>query len=397
MGNHPFSGIRVLELAEGIAAPYCGMQLAALGADVLKVEVGDGDYLREWTFPGSTQAPLHESLNRNKQVLTLPAGDDGPPGGVRRLAEEADVVLASWTDDLASRHDVGHESLRRDNPRLVYGSFSDFGERPGGAYEGKRQGSELVIQAMTGAWGYVGRPENPPIRVGADLASTWAGINGFQAVVAALIERERSGEGQLVEVSLLRSLMATYLVRHGMESPSIDPAHWLSRCEEPDVLWEPYPLWQTADLPVCLDFFSRGFSPDESRWREFFAELGIPDIVEDERFGDVMIRRKNWRELRPIFEDVLAKYTAAEIRDIVLRIGGVATPANTIESMCDDPQVVAMEMVRELERSGQAPLRYMALPWEFNELEPVPALQARQVDIARLGEPQAVWGDTADG
>lgn len=367
-----FSGINVIDLTQGIAGPLCGMQFAALGATVIKVEPLDGDYARHWSWSSDKESPVFLSLNRNKYSVKLDLTRREDIQTLKTLVAHADLLLEDLGESRADQLGVAYTSLVQICPRLIYVSFSAFGAKPEGMFKQIEGGSELVVQAIAGAWNYVGNPQDPPIRIGADVASTWAGMHAFQAIVAALIDRDRTGTGQKVEINLLRSLLSMYLIRHYSESLSVEPVHWLSRCEDPDSIWGIYPLWETADVPILIEFFASGFILDEPKWRAFFVEIGIPHIVQDERFSSVLNRRQHWKELRPILEGVFSRYTATQLREIVMRIGGVAMPANTIDLMVEDPQVIAMRIIGELTRPNQLPLSYIELPWEFENAQYTP-------------------------
>lgn len=370
--DRAFEGLRVLDFTQGIAGPYASMQLAALGATVIKVEPRDGDYTRGWSSADDEPSPVFETLNRNKQTVRLDLRDDGAIARVRHLATLADVLIEDLGEGVMVPYGLGYCDLSEDHPALVYVSVSAFGDDPSGMFSRMHAGSELVLQAAAGCWDYLGTPGEPPLRLGADIISTWTGIHAFQATLAALYDRERTGAGQKIELDMLRSLMSMYLVRHYTESPDVEPNHWLSRCEHPDSYSGIYPLWQTADVPMLLEFFASGFILDEDKWRGFFEEVGIGSVVNDPRFDSVVKRRQHWREIKSVYAAAFAKYTAAELQQIVMRHGGVGMPANTMDMMAQNPQVQAMDLIAEMTTPHGA-MRYIGLPWEFSEIEPAEA------------------------
>ena len=201
----PYGGLRVVELAGGVSGPYCGLQLADLGADVVKVEPLRGDPTRGWgpPFVGAHSA-VFLSLNQSKRSLALDLELEPARAAVRALAARADVVIEDLGPGAAARLGLGYEDLAASNPGLVYCAITPFGEA--GPLAG-RAGSELVVQALSEYPRSLGRIGEPPVRGGTDIAGMNTGILAAQAIGAALFHRQSAGVGQRVAVSQLCTLL----------------------------------------------------------------------------------------------------------------------------------------------------------------------------------------------
>src|SRR5690606_14870254 len=239
----PLSGLKVLDLSRVLSGPYCSMMLADLGADVIKVErPGTGDDTRAWgpPFVGG-EAAYFLSVNRNKRSITVDLKQEEGREIVYRLARRADVVLENFRPGTADKIGVGYEQLRQINPRIVYCSISGFGQD--GPYRDK-PGYDAIAQAMGGIMGVTGTEDGPPMRAGVAIADIGAGMWAAYAILAALLHREKTGEGQYIDVSLLEGQIAwlTYVAGNFFASGR-DPRRYGSA--HPNIV--PYQAFETAD------------------------------------------------------------------------------------------------------------------------------------------------------
>src|SRR5438552_2168930 len=275
-GDGSLAGFRILELSQGLCGPFCAMQLGDGGAEVIKVEPASGDYARRIgpPFIGGESA-VFLSLNRNKKSIVV---DLCKPDGVqllKRLAGTADVLIEDLGPGTAAKIGIGYESLAPSNPRLVYCAISPFGE------EGPLKdvpGSELVVQAMAEYTASLGRIGDPPVRVGADIASLNTGIFATQAILAALFHRERTGQGQRVAVSQFGSLLHLRgIMWHSMSDPDDWYGFHLDHYSNP-----PDYGYQAKDGGLYF-ILRRGSTED---WDRLVVELGMEHILADPRFND---------------------------------------------------------------------------------------------------------------
>ncbi|HEX2172309.1 MAG TPA: CoA transferase [Dehalococcoidia bacterium] len=375
MGESPFGGLRVLELGGGVSGPYCALQLADLGADVIKIEPPGGDPVRGWgpPFVGS-DAAVFLSLNQSKRSLAIDLEDPAARDAVRALARRADVIIEDLGPAEAARLGLGYEDLAPAQPGLVYCAITPFGEA--GPLAG-RPGAELVVQAMAEYPSSLGRIGEPPVRVGADIAGINTGVLACQAIAAALFHRRTAGVGQRVGVSQLGSLIH---LRGILWNAISDPDEWWGfHCDS--YVKPPDHGYQTADRPI---YFSLGRGDSED-WDQILIELGMTDVLADERFahgGRAAISTGRFaHETKPRWEEAFADKTAEEVLDILTRHHCNAVPMHDYPGLIAHPQVQHLGIVEENRTTTGETYQTVRSPWQFGDFalsprRPAPALGA---------------------
>src|SRR5215469_16385514 len=341
--NGSLAGFRVVDLTEGICGPFSSMQLADAGAEVIKVEPPKGDYARQVGPPFvNGESAVFLSVNRNKKSVVLDYRREDQQDILRRLAATADIFLEDLGPGEAERIGFGYSQLSGQNPRLVYCAISAFGE------EGPLKdlpGSELVVQAMAEYTASLGRIGEPPIRVGADVASMNTAIFAVQGIVAALFHRERTGAGQRVAVSQFGSLLHMRgIMWHALSNPDDWYGFHLDSYT--------YPAehgYQTKNGPMYF-ILRHGSSED---WDRFVIELGMEEYLNDPRFGNYGRRAtgigQHAADVRPIWEEAFKGRTREEIIDLVRSIGGDAVPILDYPALVSHPQVEALGAFTKIE------------------------------------------------
>ena len=370
-GGGLLSGIRVIEMSHIMAAPTCGLLLADMGADVIKVErLPHGDSIRNnGPFTDGESAPF-AMMNRNKRGVALDMKTDGATAVLGRLIEGADVFIENYRLGAMERYGVGYEEMAKANRGLVYCSISGFGGT--GPYA-ERGGFDLVAQGMSGLMSITGEgPGRPPVKVGAPVTDITAGSLAALGIAAALFKRASTGRGQLIDTSLLEAgIMHTYwqsaiFMASGERPTAMGSAH---------PLMAPYQAFKTKDGWITLGAANQGL------WLKLVDLLGAPEIAEDPRFTGPNERRANLADLQealiPIFETDttdgwLAKLDAAGIP---------AGPVFDIPQMTSDEHVLAREMIEEVGTSRGGPMRVLGHPIKYSKN---PAVIRRRAP--RLGE-----------
>ncbi|HZL99679.1 MAG TPA: CoA transferase [Planctomycetota bacterium] len=351
------AGLRVIDLTQAMAAPFCTMNLADMGADVIKIEPpGEGEPTRRL---GSVQQNGHSAtfmtMNRGKRGLTV---DLKQPEGVEilhRLARTADVFVQNYRPGVAERLGVGDEALRRLNPRLVYCAISGFGAT--GPYA-SRGGYDLIAQGMSGIMSVTGDEDGAPAKSGVPLSDLAAGLFGAYGILCALEYRERTGEGQLVDTSLLEAAMALtvwesseYWVT-GRAPRALGSAHRLSA---------PYQALRAAD-----GWFTVGANNDRL-FEGLCRAIGRLELTADTRFSGRVERLRNRRALA----DEIEKTTVAAPRACWLErldaAGVPAGPINTYPEALADPHALARGMVVDLEHPGAGPIKALGVPVKLSD------------------------------
>ncbi len=357
----PLHGLRVLELGNLLAAPCAGMVLADLGAAVVKVEALSGDPARELqtaAFTGSGTSPTFLAFNRGKRSIALDLRTVGGLEVVARLLEGSDVLIESFRPGVMDRLGLGVASLRRAHPRLVYASLSGFGHA--GPERGRR-GVDLVIQAESGIMAVTGQPEGPPTKVGFTVVDVAAGHVLAQGILAALLNRERTGEGDCVSVSLLDvalHLQAAPMTEY-LATGTLPP-----RCGNAAPMTAPADLLATADGHLVISAYL------DTHWRLLCESLGRAELVDDARFATKVDRVRNREALVAELESTLRTDTS---RAWIERLQGAGLAVGMVKSYADieaDAQVQAMGTVVNVGWGDDAPIRTVRAPAQFGSWRP---------------------------
>ncbi|MGZ8321742.1 MAG: CaiB/BaiF CoA transferase family protein [Rhodoplanes sp.] len=340
----PLAGVRVLELARVLAGPWAGQLLADLGAEVIKVErPGAGDDTRAWGPPfvrgqnGETlDSAYYHATNRGKRSVVADFETEEGQSLVRALAREADVLIENFKLGGLKPFALDYDSLQAINPRLVYCSITGFGQT--GPYA-PRPGYDFLIQAMGGIMHITGEPEREPMKIGVAFADVFTGLYAVIAVQAALMERERSGQGQHIDMSLLDVLVGVlanqalnYLVS-GVSPKRMGNAH-------PNVV--PYQVFPTADGHVVIAV------GNDTQFLRLCDVLVLPELAADRRYQSNAGRVAARTELVASVAARTIRMTRAELLSALEKAGVPAGPIHDIAEVFADPQVVARAMRLDL-------------------------------------------------
>jgi formyl-CoA transferase len=346
-------GIRVLDLSRVLAGPYCTMMLGDLGADILKIEApGSGDDTRHW---GPPFAPGGESayflcVNRNKRSITLNLKSRQGLAILRELIKKSDILVENFRVGTMQRWGLAYETLQEIHPGLIYCTITGYG------YTGPRQhlaGYDFIIQAQGGLMSITGPEMGEPYKVGVAVADINAGLFACTAILAALLENQRSGKGQRIDISLFDSQLAwlanvgsNYLISN--EKPSrYGNAH-------PNIV--PYQTFKARD-----GYFAVGIGND-SQWRQFCEKAGKTEWAVDDRFSTNSGRVKHRKDLIPLLDDLFSHSEIAHWLTILEAIGIPCGPINTVDQALQDPQVQAREMVISIPHPSAGTVRMVASP-----------------------------------
>jgi len=378
-------GVRVLDLSRVLAGPFCGMLLADLGADVIKVEdTATGDESRTWPPHKDGEAAAYLVINRNKRDITL---DLKTPEGVailKRLVARSDVLIENFRTGTMESFGLGYDTLEALNPRLIYCSVSAFG-RTGPRKDGA--GYEALMQAFSGIMSITGEPDGPPVRCGVSFLDLTTGIICAFGVVNALLHRERTGLGQRVDASLLETAVA--LLNYHAEG-------YLLTGAVPKPLGSSHPSLSPYRNFRCRDgqwVFIAG--ANDRFWRRLAPALGLAWMATDPRFAINIERVKHRSELEAELERAIAGHDREPLLKLLEDAGVPATPVNTVDQVMQDPQTAAREMIERVvhPRLGEIPV--VGTPVKFSRMRPgvrspAPA-QGQHTD-----EVLAEWGYSAE-
>ena len=346
----PLTGIKVLDLSAYIAGPYGCTLLADQGADVIKVEPPAGDNLRQYpsTLEGENRAFL--GVNRSKRGVVLDLKTDDDRAVLLRLAAEADVLVHNFRPGVPERLGIGYESMAELNPRLIYCAVTGYGET--GAMAG-RAGYDQVLQAMTGMCALQGKAEGPPELTYGSPVDYYAAALVAAGVASALFERERSGEGQYVGVSLLRSALTMQSARM-VRGPG--ERHDISRDMRSGGITGLHP---TAEGWLYLSANTPHF------WRALCERTGLSNLAQDPSYDTVRKRAEHAEELVARLREVLRRHTAEEW-ETLLADAVPCSVVRSVEDMFNHPQVLAEELIATIQHTGLGSYQGVTRPIKYS-------------------------------
>ena len=369
-------GVKVVELAQIMAGPTCGMLLADMGADVIKVEkLPGGDDTRSYSEPQvKGESAAFMILNRNKRGIAVNLKTPGGLEVVKRLLADADVVTENYRKGTLEKLGLGYDVLKELNPRLVYGAISGYGRT--GPYADKG-GFDLIAQGFAGLMSVTGEPGGPPVKSGTPVADINAGIFAALGIVSALLARARTGRGQMVETSLMEAgIQQTYWQAAIYFATGVNPGPSGSA----HILTAPYQAFPTADGWINLG------GANQSNWERIVKAIGMPELAADARFRTNTDRMRNLAALTPLLGDALRKKPSAHWIAEFEAAGVPVGPVNRIGDMLADPQVKARDMVVETEhpKAGRVkgighPVKFTDTPGEMKRPAPLLGEHTREV------------------
>jgi crotonobetainyl-CoA:carnitine CoA-transferase CaiB-like acyl-CoA transferase len=352
------SGLRVIDLTRVLAGPFCTMMLADMGAEVIKVEEpGKGDDSRHFAPFRNGESAYYMNLNRNKKgvTLNLKKGRDI----FIELVKTADVLVENYRPGTMDRLGLGYETLKKINPRLVYGAVSGFGDT--GPYR-LRPGYDIIGQAMGGLMSTTGWPGGEPTRTGTAMGDVLAGLSVTIGILAALRHRDQTGCGQKVDVALVDSVVASLEV---ITQIYLTDGHIPERIGNRYESTYPYDSFKANDGDVVVG------AANDKLWQLVCQVIEQPDLQNDERFDTNPKRVQRHAEIKPIIEAWTKTHSVDEIVDRMLAAGVPVAPINTIDRLVTDPHIaVAREMFVDVEHPKAGVLKLTGAHIKLTETPP---------------------------
>jgi crotonobetainyl-CoA:carnitine CoA-transferase CaiB-like acyl-CoA transferase len=356
MEKLPLEGIKIVDLSAALTGPYCTQLLADFGADVLKIEPpGKGDMLRAFGPPFQNgESPYFLYTNRNKRAITLNLSTERGRGILLRLVENADVVIENYRPSVKKKLKIDYDTLKEINPRLIYCSISGFGQT--GPYA-DRAGFDPIAQGMSGIASITGWKHTGPVRVGVAIGDSLGGIFATYGILLAIIERERSGQGQRVETSLLEAMIAIL---------GFQVSKYFATGERPEPLGNdhgmvaPYGTFKTKDGYINIAAGNQGM------WERMAESMGLRPLIEEKRFKTVPDRVINREELTKLLEVKLVDKTTKEWEKILNEAGVANGPILYIDEVFKDPQVLHQQMLKEMDHPTIGKIKMVGFPTKLS-------------------------------
>src|SRR6266436_7741867 len=382
----PLAGVRVLDVSQVMAGPFCSMLLGDMGADVIKIEPPDGgDQTRRamgFKLKGNDSLGFI-NLNRNKRSLALNLKSQRAREIFYRLVKTADIVLENYRPGVTKRLGIDYETLSKINPRLIYASISGFGQTGPWA---ERPGFDLIAQAMAGVMSITGQPDGPPTKSGVPVSDIGCALFALYGILAAYIGREKTGRGQYVDASLFEAAIAFSI-------------------------WDISEYWGTGRVPTPLGTANRFSAPYQAvkakdtyfvmgansnkLWQSLCEIIVRPDLGKDSRFANISGRLSNRLVLIEELEKTFATRTADEWIEILLRAGIPAGPIYNFEQALGSEHARAREAVMEIDHPVEGRIKAIGFPVKLSETKqrvrlPPPLLGEHNDEIlAELGIDEA--------
>ncbi len=352
----PLAGMKVVELAHIMAGPVCGMMLADMGADVVKVEKPEGDDTRRFLPPDiAGESAAYMMMNRNKRGVVLDLKSEDGKTVLRRMLETADVVIENYRMGTMEKLGLGYEDLKKVNPGLIYCAISGFGRT--GPYA-QRGGFDLIAQGMSGLMSITGEgPGRPPVKSGAPVSDITAGILGALGCAAAYAHKLKTGEGQTVDTSLFEAgITHTYwqsaiAFATGASPGPLGSAHPLNA---------PYQAFKTSDGWINLG------AANQKNWERMLTVIGADQLAHDPRFAKNHGRMQNLPALETILNGYFSKDSSAAWLERLEAAGVPAGPVLDICEMHEDPQALSREMIVTTTHPIAGPVKAIGLPIKFS-------------------------------
>jgi crotonobetainyl-CoA:carnitine CoA-transferase CaiB-like acyl-CoA transferase len=384
----PLAGIRVIELANFIAGPLAGTLLADMGAEVIKVEPPQGDLGRATPPIRNGESVSFAALNRNKRSIVLDLKQPQAAEIVLKLAEKSDVFLEAYRPGALAKLGLGPAQVKAVNPRIVYTSVSGFGQT---GPERRRAGINLIIEAFSGTLSVIGEPGKMPLRPGVQTADVFGALFATYATLAGLVGAARAGEGRVADVSLVEASIA---------AAAWETAEYLETGIAPQPLGNrhrltaPYQLFETSDG----SYLAIG-APNDALFAALMQELGLAAHLADARFASYSRRKANEEAIVSLVEPAIKKRGAGELEAALMAAGIPCARVNNFEQVFAHPQIVARDMVKELEHPRLGKMRITRNPVLFDRdgpaiVRPAPLLGEHSIQVlGELGYAQAAIGD----
>jgi formyl-CoA transferase len=354
----PLSHIRVIDLSQVMAGPFCCMLLGDMGADVVKVEPpGNGDQARKamgFRMKGG-DSPGFLALNRNKRSIAVNLKSEAGRKVLYRLVETADVVVENGRPGVAAKLEVDYATLSAINPRLVYASISGFGQT--GPWS-QRPGFDLIAQAMSGMMSAMGVPGHEPVKSGVPVGDLGAALFAVYAILCAIIGREKTGRGQFIDASLLEAALGLSI-------------------------WETTELWATGKSPQPLGTANRMSAPyqafsaadgrfvvgaaNQKLWHVFCSVIGRSDLPDDPRFTENRDRLRHREELAEELQKEFSRNTVDYWVDAFLTAGVPAGPINDYQQALESNHIAARRMVMEIDHPVEGKVKALGFPVKLSD------------------------------
>ncbi|QUH24945.1 CaiB/BaiF CoA transferase family protein [Serpentinicella alkaliphila] len=362
-------GVKVIDFTHAYAGPFCTLNLADFGAEVIKIERIEGDVSRGWGPFKNNYSGYYSSFNRGKKSITLNIKSEEGKKIIFDLVKDADIVCSNFKAGTLENYGIGYEQMKEIKPDIIYASISGFGDS---GVLSKFAAYDNVVQAMSGIMDLTGFPEGDPTKIGPAIGDSYTGLMLLLGITTAYYNKLETGKGQKVEVTMLGSLiqMATNPILEYTAFGKI-----ISRMGNMNAHYAPCDVYKVKDGYVSIAV------KNDKMWKEFCNVLNGPDIHSDQKFKDNEARIKNNLELKEIIEDSFTEKTRNEVVEKLEKIGIPVASVQNIQEAFENPHLKARDMIIELNDPGLGKIKLVGNPIKLSENPP-----AIKISSPLLGE-----------
>ena len=348
-------GIRVLDVTQVMAGPFCAMQLCDMGADVIKVEPPSGDSTRYMAGGRGHDSPGFNAVNRGKRGIVLDLKSAAAQRVFRRIARDADVVVENYRPGVMTSFGLDYASLALENPRLIYASISGYGQTGPDASKG---GFDLVAQGVSGLMSVTGHPGGAPTKVGVPLTDLAAGLFALAGILAALHHRSETGRGQYIDTSLVEA---------GLALSVWESAEYFATGAAPEPLGSAHRMFAPYQAIRCADGYITLGAANDRLFQRLCELLGHPEWAGDPLYLDNTRRVRHRASLADLIESVTAARPRRHWLIVFENAGIPCGPINTYAEAFEDPQILARNMVLQVEHPALGSLKMPGSPLKMSE------------------------------
>lgn len=376
---YPLEGVTVLDLGQIYNGPYATFMLAMAGAHVIKVEAPTGDNLRRRSVVGGAALPF-AMLNSNKDCVTLNLKSEAGRALLLRLVKRVDVLVENFKPGTMARLGVGPDRLLEENPRLIYAAGSGYGQD--GPYR-DYPAMDLTVQAMSGVMDTTGFPDRPPVKAGPAMCDFMGGVHLYGAIATALFERERTGEGRVVEVAMLDSVYFSLSSSLGMWWGSGGTAMPRTGNRHGGLAESPYNVYPAKDGYLAL------ICVGEGHWRNLCAAMEREDLMADPRFADLKSRVEHMHIVDEIVGGFTARFDRGPLFQLLIDHGVPCAPVRNLDEVVNDPHMHARGMLSWIDHPDYGRVPLPGSPMRYGGAPPLPLEPSQKLGAAN----DDIYGD----
>ena len=377
--HYPLEGVTVIDLGQIYNGPYCTFLMAMAGANIIKIEAKGGENLRRRGVVGGAALPF-AMLNSNKSFATL---NLKKPRGVELLKQmvgKGDILVENFAPGAMERLGVGYETLRQINPRLIYGAGSGYGRSgPNRNYPAM----DLTVQAMAGIMNVTGFPDRPPVKAGPALCDFSGGVHLYGAIMTALYEREKTGVGRLVEVSMQEAVYASLASNLGLHYSAGNSVPARTGNRHGGLAEAPYNVYPTSDGFIAIICVS------ETHWKSLLALMQRDDLLTDPRYADLKGRVAHMDEIDALVAGFTSLYPKQELFDLLMKNRVPCSPVRDLDEVVNDRHMHARRALEWVEHPMYGRVCLPNSPMRYDGVEPMAIRPSGELGC----DNRAVYGD----